>query len=142
MSQLQPNLVSGFKNNFPTNNPQLNYTNAAQIPVSSNQYLPQQVPPNMELQGPINENIIQGAIQSDSGNLSVFGQVFQRKYLYIILAVIVCIGLYFLWRWWTGKKSKSSEEYEDNDSEDEDEEEDENLYTPEYVNKEEKNEEE
>ena len=102
MASQIPNLPAGFKNNIA---PQP----ATQV------YLPetgiQEIVTN-------NDSIVD--------TISIFGQVFQKKYFYLFTIVILGVVGYFLWKWYFGKnKNKKDDESEEDGEYDEDDENDE-----------------
>lgn len=94
MASQIPNLPAGFKNNIP---PQV--------------YLPetviQELPSNPEV-----------SIAVDT--ISVFGQVFQRKYFYLFMIIAAGVIGYFLWKWYNDKKKGKNDEDSEEESGDED----------------------
>jgi len=102
MASQVANLPAGFGNNIGPN----------MIPVQQLQpqvYLPQN---SVVQELPITNEVVD--------TISIFGQIFQRKYFYLFLVLILGVVGYFLWKWWNGKNKK------DDDSDDETDEEDEN----------------
>lgn len=113
MSSTQPNLASGFKNNisqFPMT-PQT----SLQVPQSIPQPVPMQAPmqPIVQYQQPsVPMQSLSTDVVTDSFN--IFGQVLQKKYVYIFL-IILLLGLtYLLWSWYN-KKTVESDDEEDDD---------------------------
>ena len=133
-----PNIVDGFRSNVVSPLPRVTQ------PVPQ---LPQQLPPQVQLPSPdIQADLCQMVPILDPvliDNFSIFGQEFQKKYVYIALVLILGIVAYFLWKWWYGPKkgkkggkfiSEEVDEYTE-EEEEEEEEEDEEVFIPQYQSK-------
>jgi len=123
-SAQQPNLAAGFKNNIGPIGPQVQMPTMQQI----QQMQQMQQMQNPQIQHPQMQQIPQDIIPTqtivnqiagvaDIDTISIFGQVFQKKYFYLFLVLIFATVGYFIWKWYSGKK-KNDDESEEEDDED------------------------
>ena len=105
-----PNLQAGFKNNIGPLQVEL-----PPQPVIMQHMIPRApagIPTEIQVAGNADENII-----------NVLGMVFQKKYFYLFIGLIVLVSGYFLWKWYGGKGGKKKR-FNNDDDEDDDEDED------------------
>jgi len=123
-----PNLAAGFRNNIgPMNGGPVQMQMPQQniVPANLQQQLvhtPQFQQPN-GLQGMPQQMVAGGDVGGDVvDTISVFGQVFQRRYFYLFLIVLLGLVGYFVWKWYSGKKKNGGDDdSDDDDSDDSDE---------------------
>ena len=139
--QIQPpNIVAGFKNNIVPQMPQ--QPQISQMP----QQMPQQLLPAPEIpQAIIPQQIIpqtpQQIIPQPSQQITVpldayaiFGYEIQKKYMYIIMIIVLGLVAYFVWKWLYGPKKSRKHRIpvEEHEEEEEEEEEEDDVYIPPY----------
>jgi hypothetical protein len=105
-----PNLAAGFKNH-------INGINLAQnTPNPMAQMTQGLVPGNFQFPQSIGQNMMQtGGDVVDT--ISFFGQTIQKKYFYLLVALLAIAVGYCFWKWYSGKKKPEEENDDDDDSE-------------------------
>lgn len=125
-AQQMPNLAAGFKNNIGCPVPQGsigNVMNQSGQPNLQQVQIPQNIGMQMmqpQLHHPqMNNypNMVNQCAGTDANTISIFGQMFQKKYFYLFIVFILLIIGYFVWKWYSGKK-KDNDDDEDEENED------------------------
>ena len=107
--QQMPNLQAGFKNNI---GPQVELP-----PPQVLQHMIPKAPTELQVMPSIDENMV-----------TVFGMVFQKRYFYLFVGLIVLVAGYFLWKWYGGKGGKKKRHHTEDDEEEEEESEDDESF--------------
>lgn len=72
---------------------------------------------------------VDAGVTNPANTMVIFGQTIQKKYVYILGAILLLVVSYYAWKWYTNKKSK---EDDDEDDDEDNEQEDEREYSTRY----------
>lgn len=101
-----PNLAAGFKNMPYAQGPSI----PAPFPV---QTMPPQIQPVQMAPAPVQS--IVPAVGGDTSTYNIFGQVIQKKYVYILLFIAAVAVGYMIYKWYYGKSKTEDEDDEDDE---------------------------